>query len=63
VRAHVIALNRTMPYTRIGELSGIASKDVRRLVSGRDDGDRKGQIPKQTERSKAEALLAVPVPA
>ncbi|MGV8913768.1 MAG: hypothetical protein ACOH14_14235 [Rhodoglobus sp.] len=59
VRAHIVELHRTMPYSRIGVLAGIASKDIRRLVTGRDDVRRKGELAQHTDRSKAERILAI----
>jgi hypothetical protein len=63
VRAHVVELHKTLSYTRIGKLAGIAPKDVRRLVTGRDDGPRKGEVAKHTDRAKAERILAVVIEA
>lgn len=59
VRAHIVELHKLMPYTRIGTLAGIASKDIRRLVTGRDDGPRKGELAQHTDRTKAESIMAV----
>ena len=59
VRAHIVELHKVMPYTRIGTLAGIASKDIRRLVTGRDDGPRKGELALHTDRTKAESIMAV----
>lgn len=59
VRAHIAVLRQTLTYVEIGRRSGVAGKDVRRLVMGRDDPQRRGQIPAHTDRAKAEAILAV----
>jgi hypothetical protein len=48
-----------MPYKRIGALAGIAPKDIRRFVTGRDDGPRKGELAQHTDRTKAERIMAV----
>jgi len=59
VRRHVIELHRVLPYTEIGRRAGMSHKEVRRLVTGRDDTKRRGEIPQHTDRAKAERLLAV----
>jgi hypothetical protein len=48
-----------MTYVQIGAQAGIAPKDVRRLVTGRDSRDRRGIIPLRTDATKAQKLLAV----
>lgn len=59
VRAHIVELHKVMPYTRIGALAGIAPKDIRRFVTGRDSGLRKGELAQHTDRTKAERIMAV----
>jgi len=59
VRAHIVELHKVMPYKRIGALAGIAPKDIRRFVTGRDDGPRKGELAQHTDRTKAERIMAV----
>lgn len=59
VQAHVRMLRQSMSWASIARRAGVPAASVRRLVDGRDDGDRRGEIPAQTERDKAERLLAV----
>lgn len=59
VRAHIVELHKTMTYTLIGYLAGVAPKDIRRMVTGRDDGPRKGEFARHTDRAKAERIFCV----
>ena len=59
VIAHIVKLHKSMTYVEIGAATGIAGKDIRRMVTGRDSGDRMGELPKHTDRVKAALILAV----
>jgi hypothetical protein len=59
VVAHIIELHKTMTYVQIGAACGLNARDIRRMVTGRDSDDRRGELPKHTDQEKAEKILAV----
>lgn len=59
VVAHIIELHKTMTYVQIGAACGLNARDIRRMVTGRDSDNRRGELPKHTDQEKVEKILAV----
>lgn len=59
-RAHVVELSaKGIGYKRVAMLAGLHVTTVRILVSGREDGHRKGELAKRIKRATSDAILAV----
>jgi len=59
-RAHVVELStKGIGYKRVAMLAGLHVTTVRVLVSGREDGHRKGELAKRIKRETSDAILAV----
>lgn len=59
-RSHVLRLSEQgLGYKRVAQLAGLHTTTLRILVSGREDGPRKGELAKRIKRGTAEKILAV----
>lgn len=59
-RAHVLELStKGIGYKRVAQLAGLHVTTVRVLISGREDGARKGELAKRIKRATSDAILAV----